>query len=267
MKISTKGQYYGHLNSELELKGALLTRYNYDEDSTPWHYHENPYFMFVLDGNMIDTNKKHKNLLPAGSLMFTNWQEIHYGSKHSSKASGFHLELEKNWFEKYDIDLLDVEGSLQIKNPNIKTLMTKIFLEFNRNDEQSQLSIEALIIHMIETLKTSQTKLSPQKPSWIGKAQELMLDSTTKFSLSSLSEELDIHPVHLSREFHKHFGSTFGEYIRRLKLQKAINLMTTKKYTLTEICYQCGFYDQSHFISNFKSVYKITPSKFLQSIS
>ena len=142
MKISTKGQYYGNLNSELEFNGALLTRYNYDGDRTPWHYHENPYFMFVLDGNMIDANKKHKNLLPSGGLMFTNWQEAHYGAKHSDTASGFHLELEKKWFEKYDINLSDIEGSLHIENPNVKTLMTKIFLEFNMNDTHSQLSTE-----------------------------------------------------------------------------------------------------------------------------
>lgn len=267
MKISTKGQYYGNLNSELECKGALLTRYNYDGERTPWHYHENPYFMFVLDGNMIDGNKKGKNLLPAGSLMFTNWQEVHYGAKHSDKASGFHLELERNWFEQYDIEPSDIEGSLHLENPIVKTLMTKIFLEFNKNDMQSRLSIEALIVDMIETMKKSGCALSSKKPVWTHKVQELIMDSEIDYSLSSLGEELNIHPVHLSREFHRYFGSTFGQYIRRLKLQKAINLMSTKKYSLTEVCYQCGFYDQSHFISNFKSVYQMTPSKFMQSIS
>ena len=82
--------------------------------------------------------------------------------------------------------------------------------------------------------------------------------------LSSLSKELNIHPVHLSREFHKYFGSTLGQYTRQLKLNKAIHLMATKKYTMTEICYQCGFYDQSHFITAFKATYNMTPSYFLQ---
>ena len=267
MKISTKGQYYGNLNSELEFNGALLTRYKYDGDRTPWHYHENPYFMFVLDGEMIDANKKHKNLLPAGGLMFTNWQEVHYGAKHSEKANGFHLELERDWFEKYDVKLSNIEGSLHLKNPIIKTLMTKIFLEFNLNDSQSQMSIESLILNMIETMRNSQQISDGKKPVWTSKVQELIMDTDEDYSLSSLSKELNIHPVHLSREFHKYFGSTFGQYIRKLKLQKAIHLMTSKKHTLTEVCYQCGFYDQSHFISNFKSTYQMTPTQFLKSIS
>ena len=121
--------------------------------------------MFVLDGNMIDGNKKVKNLLPSGSLMFTNWQEAHYGAKHSDKASGFHLELEKDWFEKYDIRLTDIEGSLRVENPVIKTLMTKIFLEFNMNDAQSQLSIESLILAMVGTMKKSQLIVNSKKPN------------------------------------------------------------------------------------------------------
>ncbi|MEM6805868.1 MAG: hypothetical protein AAF696_31010 [Bacteroidota bacterium] len=95
MKISAKGEYYGQLNSSLDFRGVLLTRYEYHGDRTPWHYHENPYFMFVLGGNMMDANKKHKNLLSTGDLMFTNWQEAHYGSKHSHTGSGFQLEIEK----------------------------------------------------------------------------------------------------------------------------------------------------------------------------
>ena len=59
-------------------------------------------------------NKKIKTLLPPGHLMFTNWQEVHYGSKHSDFAGGFHLELERSWFKKHDISPMDLEGSLHL---------------------------------------------------------------------------------------------------------------------------------------------------------
>lgn len=267
MKISTKGKYYGNLNSEMEFEGALFTRYDYHTDSTPWHYHENPYFMFVLHGNMIDVNKQKENLLTPGGLMFTNWQEVHRGFKHSDKAGGFHLELESNWLKKYDIALTDIEGSPHIENPTAKSLMTKVYLETKINDRESQTSIEFLILQLFDKMKGFQLSTSQKKPIWLNKTKELILDSENYSSLSSLSKELNIHPVHLSREFHKHFGSTFGQYIRQLKLNKAIALMTTKKHTMTEICYKCGFYDQSHFIASFKSIYNMTPSYFLRLIS
>jgi len=248
----------------MECNGVLLTKYEYHEDSTPWHYHENPYFMFVLHGNMADTNKKNQHLLTTGGLMFTNWQEAHYGSKHSEKAAGFHVELERDWLDKYDLKVTDIEGSLHVKNPLIKSLMTKIYLETNINDPQSQLSIEALLLDVFGKMKKSQLMTNSNKPNWVKKMQEIILDAEMDHTLSSLSRELNIHPVHLSRSFHKHVGSTLGQYMRQLKLNKAIELMATRKYTMTEVCYQCGFYDQSHFISSFKSTYKMTPSHFIQ---
>lgn len=105
---------------------------------------------------MMDSNKKVKTLLPSGSLMFTNWQEIHYGSKHSDKAGGFHLELEKNWFEKYDISPMDLEGSLHLENPLVKGLMNKVYLETKINDNHSQASIEFLILDIFNKMKNSQ---------------------------------------------------------------------------------------------------------------
>lgn len=72
-------------------------------------------------------------------------------------------------------------------------------------------------------------------------------------NLTDISKSLNIHPSYLSREFSKHFNNlSFGEYIRKLRIEKAIQLMQTDKYSLTEIAYLTGFSDQSHFTRIFK---------------
>jgi hypothetical protein len=73
MKILTKGTYYGAKKQEVEINGILLSQYDYFNPRTDWHYHENPYFMYVLQGNMKDCNAQVKTLCPSGSLMFNNW--------------------------------------------------------------------------------------------------------------------------------------------------------------------------------------------------
>ena len=83
-------------------------------------------------------------------------------------------------------------------------------------------------------------------------------------SLKEISRTLDIHPAYLSREFSKYFDNlSFGEYIRKLRIEKAIELLNTTSLSLTEIAYITGFSDQSHFTRIFKihtgknpSVYK-----------
>jgi YesN/AraC family two-component response regulator len=79
---------------------------------------------------------------------------------------------------------------------------------------------------------------------------------------------VDINPSYLSREFSKHFDNlSFGEYIRKLRIEKALELMQKEKYSLTEIAYLTGFSDQSHFTRIFKQHTGKNPSVFKKELA
>jgi AraC-like DNA-binding protein len=52
-----------------------------------------------------------------------------------------------------------------------------------------------------------------------------------------------------------------GEYIRKLKIEKSL-IFLHKNDSLSEIAFDCGFADQSHFIRCFKENIGITPLKY-----
>ncbi|MES1249601.1 MAG: helix-turn-helix transcriptional regulator, partial [Chitinophaga rupis] len=89
--------------------------------------------------------------------------------------------------------------------------------------------------------------------------KEMLHESPEEWTLSGLANSLNVHPVHLSREFSKHFDTTLGEYIRTIKVQRALSLLPNNKLSLTDISFECGFADQSHFIRSFRSYYQVTP--------
>lgn len=266
MKILTKGQYYGNQNSEVSFNGVLLSQYTYTGDKTDWHYHENPYFMYVLQGNMMDCNTKVKTLCPSGSLMFNNWQEPHYGTKHSDDASGFHLEFEKSWFEKNGINLNLLEGSQLIENPQLHFLFAQLYREFILSDAHSEVSVELLLLQICETLSHLKTTHAQKHPNWIDGLKELLHYDTSNLSLEYLSEQLRVHPVHISRAAPKYLSMSLGEYIRQYKLKKSIPLLLDSSNSLTEITYQVGFSDQSHFNRVFKSYFNMNPSSYRKMI-
>ena len=266
MKILTKGQYYGTQRAEACYSGVLLSKYAYYGPRTDWHYHENPYFMYVLQGNMMDCNKKVKTLCPAGSLMYNNWQEPHYGSKHSQQAGGFHLEFEKSWLEKNGISLNLLEGSQRIQDPQIHFLFTKLYRELMLSDQYSQVSVEILLVQICEKLSQLKTTQDQQSPSWVSQLKALLHESNASLSLAYLSDELKVHPVHLSRAASKYLSMSLGEYIRQNKLKNAMPLLLNPNKPLTEIAYQAGFSDQSHFNRVFKSYFNINPSTFRKSV-
>jgi AraC-like DNA-binding protein len=101
-------------------------------------------------------------------------------------------------------------------------------------------------------------------PIWVKELKEIIQDQIdTNLNLTEISKSLHVNPSYLSREFSKHFNNlSFGEYTRKLRIEKAIELMKTNKYSLTEIAYLTGFSDQSHFTRIFKHHTNKNPSAF-----
>lgn len=266
MEILTKGKYFGNQNLERCFNGVVLSQYNYTVDQTPWHYHENPYFMYVLKGNMVDCNAKTKTLCPSGSLMYNNWQEVHYGAKHSEKARGFHLEFERTWFVSKGIQLKLLEGSQLIEKPQIHFLFAKLYHEFILSDRYSEVSVETLLVQIGESLDTLKEIKYQNIPNWIIKLKELLHYDQSELNLQYLSNQLGVHPVHISRTAPKFLSSSLGAYIRQLKIKKALPLLLDSNYSLTQIAYQSGFSDQSHFNRVFKFYFNMNPSSYRKKI-
>jgi len=262
MKIRKLGEYYGAKNDVLSIDGIHLSEYQYHDPNTPWHYHENPYFMYVLNGNMTDINKKRTERIPTGSLVFHNWEDQHLNEKHSQKAGGFHLELRRSWFEgkKLDIDLW--EGSQVLQDPRHHHLLFKIYAEFKRQDEYSKLNIEILLLQLCEQIDKQHIITTKKKPTWIETLREILHADIEVFSLQQLSDILGVHPVHISRSIPTYFNSNLGEYLRKLKIKKALKNIINPNISLTQVAFDSGFSDQSHFTKTFKLYFGETPKSF-----
>lgn len=113
--------------------------------------------------------------------------------------------------------------------------------------------------------RSSQRKI----PEWVNELKQIIQDQIdSNLNLKEISRSLDINPSYLSREFSKHFNElSFGSYIRKLRINKAIDLMRQDKYSLTEIAYLTGFSDQSHFTRIFKQHTGLSPSVYKKDLA
>ncbi|ACU05573.1 MULTISPECIES: chromate resistance protein ChrB domain-containing protein [Pedobacter] len=108
-------------------------------------------------------------------------------------------------------------------------------------------------------------------PAWATELKTIIqdqIDTNLALSLTDISNELNVNPAYVSREFSKYFDNlSFGEYIRKLRINKAKTYMETSAYSLSEIAYLTGFSDQSHFARIFKLETGKTPSVYKKNIS
>ncbi|WP_207434269.1 chromate resistance protein ChrB domain-containing protein [Sabulibacter ruber] len=103
-------------------------------------------------------------------------------------------------------------------------------------------------------------------PAWAMHLKEIIqdqIDTNLNLNLKEISEALDVHPAYVSRVFSKYFDNlSFGEYIRKLRIEKALNLLHTSGYSLAEVAYLTGFSDQSHFTRIFRQYMGQSPSEY-----
>lgn len=261
MKTLSNGEFFGQTNETLNLDGLIITDTEYTHSFVDWHYHENPYFTFLIQGNMTEGNKKETYDCSAGTLLYHHWEDSHYNIKPDIFTRGFHIEITENWFKKFQLSKNQTEGSFNIKNPASKLLIHQIFKETKINDTSFELSVNQLLLKIFNQLSSQKENLG-KKPIWVKQIDEILHEnSTEKLSLEELSHTLNIHPIHLSRDFHKYFHCNLGEYLRKLKVEKSLKLLNEYE-SLSEVALECGFSDQSHFIRCFKENIGITPLKY-----
>ncbi|MDP3469939.1 MAG: helix-turn-helix domain-containing protein [Daejeonella sp.] len=81
--------------------------------------------------------------------------------------------------------------------------------------------------------------------------------------VSQLSTDTSLSQRHLSRKFQQIVGLSPKEYLRVFRFIRSLDHL--KKYpllSLTEVAYQSAYYDQAHFIRDFKSFTGHTPGQF-----
>ncbi|HEU4552044.1 MAG TPA: chromate resistance protein ChrB domain-containing protein [Chitinophaga sp.] len=134
--------------------------------------------------------------------------------------------------------------------------------------KHTQQPYEYLLLKMFNRFFKSRKGAGSRIPSWALELKEMIQDHIdTSLSLKELSKDLDINPSYLSREFSKHFNNlSFGEYIRKQRIDRAIQLMQNPAYSLTAISYLTGFSDQSHFTRIFRKYTGQNPSEYRKSL-
>jgi AraC-like DNA-binding protein len=92
----------------------------------------------------------------------------------------------------------------------------------------------------------------------------LIHDQGGKISSLQLAGKLCVTPRSLERKFAEYVGKSPKQFIRLIRFEKIItDFSQYKNINLTGYAYQNGYFDQSHFIRDFKMLSGLTPREYL----
>jgi AraC-like DNA-binding protein len=99
---------------------------------------------------------------------------------------------------------------------------------------------------------------------FIEKSIELIKNnfSDENLNISFIADNLDISPDYLSRIFKNHTGESMLDYICKIRLTKAKELLVKKESIIAEIAKETGFSNVNTFIRIFKKHEGVTPGQY-----
>ncbi|WP_316633494.1 helix-turn-helix transcriptional regulator [uncultured Flavobacterium sp.] len=118
--------------------------------------------------------------------------------------------------------------------------------------------ITILETYFLQQLKKNETRL--KKVSVVqALSQQIFLDSQS-LDLPALARQSGLSERYIQKLYLSNIGISPAAFTSVLRFNKSLQLVLNTTQSLTEIAYDCGYYDQAHFIKEFRKFTDITPS-------
>lgn len=90
-----------------------------------------------------------------------------------------------------------------------------------------------------------------------------MTERPDRISIARMNEKIGYSQKHFSEMFRKQIGVTPKSYLKIMRFQKAVKTIDAAvQIDWSEVAQVCGFYDQAHFINDFKHFSGFTPEQY-----
>jgi AraC-like DNA-binding protein len=87
-------------------------------------------------------------------------------------------------------------------------------------------------------------------------------DLSTPFSAADAAAQLGMSESRFCRFFRRTTGNTFTDFVNRIRVQRACQLLMRSERRIVDICYEVGFNNVANFNRRFLDIKGMTPSAF-----
>lgn len=136
---------------------------------------------------------------------------------------------------------------------------TSVYNFLNYKEYMSEL--ESFIVYINEYIKTMKDIYGDKNS--IEKAIEYINKNYNKdLDLAMVSNEVSLNYSYFSQLFKQHTGESFVTYLKKIRVEKAKELLRSDRYKVYEIANKVGYEDSKQFTKIFRSITGISPVEF-----
>jgi YesN/AraC family two-component response regulator len=112
-----------------------------------------------------------------------------------------------------------------------------------------------------EKKKSHNVKLKEELLQYLGSSYY-----EAEMNIETVAAHFSMNPVYLSRFFKEQMGESMLDYINKLRLEKAKQLLRDRRDNIGDIALKSGFYNHGTFIRIFKKYEGITPKGYMEAL-
>ena len=122
-------------------------------------------------------------------------------------------------------------------------------------------------IALVESFLLKRLAANEKKSSRIDKVAHILTSikrDAAENNIDTIASKHGMTSRYLQKLLYQHTGLSPKSFNKISRFQLSLRLIAKNDQPLTSIAYDCGYFDQSHFIRDFKSFTGVTPSAYLE---
>ena len=245
------------------------------------HLHDFIEFVYIAKGKCVHTVDGNVYPVKKGDMLIINYGQTHGIIGGSGEYINIFLKpeyLNENIENQYNaFALLDLAEFSEFKNTLAELKNVVSFTEHERA------TIENILFNLETEMLEKPRGYALTTRSWYnlllvmvfrkmsqliterfsGISEELLLFIKShcheKLEVGVLAKKCHYNPSYFSRSFRAFTGVSFTEYLKKVRLERAAQLLTVTGLTVQDICYEVGYSDKTKFFRHFREQYGETP--------
>ena len=252
-----------------------------------WHYHPELELAYIIDGSGKLHVGNHVSFYNNGGLILIGPNLPHYGfmDKLSRKNNQIIIQMKEDFLGN---DFLELPEAQAIKALFDRSRSGLSFYGDTKREVGERIqflpymtALERMttLIHILDHLGSSEEykslnaggmaiSVQHQDNDRIDVIYDYVRDNFHReLPLAEVSSLVNMTVPSFCRYFKKLTRKTFVSFLNEVRIVHACKLISEERMTITEVCYECGFNNFSHFTKSFKKVTGYSPSDYRKSLS
>lgn len=211
-------------------------------------------FNFIAEEKFITENAKYQ--LPNNFLVIPNLKSLRFDSH--SMFDSIIVKCKASVVSR-------LFNTSLTKNSEYPHLIMDLFKDFPMFDNLNKLKSTKERINLFEKYLIANVMPLEYIPDDIDNAYEKIIKSCGDITIKNLMKSIEMNPRTFRRCFLQRVGISAKELLRIVRVNHVWELCkSSDKIDYYNIFYQCRFFDQSHFINDFKKIIGETPREFFK---